>query len=77
MPPANHDHTEGQFAQNVPATAEAVRSIWQANADANGAVGGDDFEDDVETEYVMGSRSIWPVSVIMMKSAARTIHHKS
>lgn len=48
MPAPQHDRAKNQFTEGMPTPAEAVRHIREADADADAAVGGDDFEEDVE-----------------------------
>ena len=54
MPASDHNRTEDQFAEHMPAAGETVVDAGQADADADAAVGGNDFEDDVEDRIVDG-----------------------
>jgi len=54
MPPTYHDAAEDKLAKCMPCTAEAVCSIWNSNTDADGTVGADGFEDDVEDTESLG-----------------------
>lgn len=48
MPPPDHNSAQNQFAKNMPAAAETVCRVRQADADADAAVGRNDLEDDIE-----------------------------
>ena len=52
VPPSKHNGTQNQLTHDVPASAEAVIQVWQADADSDAAIGRHDFEDDVEGRIV-------------------------
>jgi hypothetical protein len=45
---AQHDRNQNQLRQRVPGAREAVVVAGDVEGEADGAVGGDDFEDDTE-----------------------------
>ena len=48
MPAAQHDRNQNQLRQRVPGAGEAVVVVGDAEGEPDGAVGGDDFEDDAK-----------------------------
>lgn len=48
MPSSDHYSSEDQFADGVPGTAERVVLVREPNTEANAAISGNNFENDIE-----------------------------